>query len=330
MWLLIVVCAAVIGATTMLAVLPSVERSRAPGTADEAKHAPDASSCARLLSPEMGLRRKLQHVSSGLLILFLYLRGGVTPMQAAGCLLVCAAGLFCIHLVRKRVALVQRAYLALFSSLMRSHERAGAAPGAFYVLLGCGLSVLLFAPPPPPPPTAQPDCGIDASSTAWSLAAATGRVDIPALAILSLSIGDPLASFLGTWLGKRDRFRAFGGKSILAAAVSALVCTVAGFAMLYAMSADDACAAGSDPVLPWVSLPCAEQSAAVSTQRWLWAGVGAVSAALFELWSPSLFGLLPPVDDNLRIPLLTSVVLRACHWAGLLAIPLIVAKQCQI
>lgn len=316
--LLLLCAASVIGATALLALWPA------------SKHSTSSSAVA----DPLGLRRKLQHVTSTLLLLFLYLRAGVTADQASACLLVCAAGLTAVHLLRPRVPTLQRAYLAMFGSLMRPHERAGAAPGALFVLLGCGLCVALFGPAALPP---HCDPSPSASATPWSLASLTGQPDIPALSILCLAVGDPLASLVGLLLGRRDRHRVCGGKSAWAAAIMAAVCATAAHALMAAMDDQrDTAALPGDcaalvPSAGWSALPCAQQLRAADLQRWAWATLAAVSASLFELFAPRVrIGSFrsPPLDDNLRIPLLTGAVLFACRAAGVLATTLRVAQQC--
>jgi dolichol kinase len=296
----------------------------------------------------------LQHVSSGLLILFLYLRSGLSSSQASFCLLFSAAGLFAIHLLRSRVPAVQRVYLTLFRPLMRLHELHG-PPGALFFLLGCGVTIELFGSDSV---TARSlglspvsvACASAEGANPWSITAATGGLaDIPALAILCLSVGDPLASLVGQMLGARDRWRlslaAGGDKSLIAAAISAAVCAIASHSllhlMLHAATASTGAAAASS-FLPtacsapglqsWSGSDCGAQLAASERGVWCWSLFAGLAASVFELWPLGFFlpgAAAAPVDDNLRIPVLTGLLLWAARAVGVLPSTLLVEAHCR-
>ena len=349
--LILLCCAAVIAATTLLAVLPS---SR--GAHGDSSSSGNDGFLSLLLSPRVGLRRKLQHATSGLLILFLYLRSGLSSSQASFCLLSSAAGLFAIHLLRSRVPAVQRVYLTLFRPLMRPHELHG-PPGALFFLLGCGMTIELFGSDSV---TARllglspvsVGCATAEGANPWSIAVATGGLaDIPALAILCLSVGDPLASLVGQMLGARDRWRlslaAGGDKSLIAAAISSAVCAFASHSLLHLMlhaATASTVAASASPLLltacsapelmSWSGSECAAQLAASERGVWCWSLLAGLAAAVFELWPLGLF--LPgsaaapvSVDDNLRIPVLTGLVLWTARAMGLLPPTLLVEAHCR-
>ena len=228
---------------------------------------------ALLMSTRMNLRRKVQHVTSGLLILYIYTRV-ITPDQTAGLSLLAAACLYMLHRLRLVYPLAQRGLLAIFGSLIRPHELYQ-LPGAFYLLWGCGLCILFFGRTSLHPPAPL------SSSTS-----ASASVDIPALCLLVLSVGDPLASFLGILIGKRDRWR-IAGKSIIASAGMIAVCTIACRQLLITLQ-------------PATAVP-----ALTSSELWQWSILASVAGALFE------FQELCGLDDNFRSPLGTGIVL---HW----------------
>lgn len=240
----------VVAATALVAVVPSVAAER-----DE------EGPLALMLSKRMHIRRKLQHVSSGLLILFLYARV-VSRDHAASLLLAAAACLYAVHRLRLSYEPMQRALIRTFGTLIRPHELHH-PPGAFWLLLGCGLCVALFG------------SDRESAESLW--------IDIPGLCLVVASIGDPLASFLGVMIGGRDRWRV-RGKSIIAASISSLVCAVAARAFLLAQQCHD------------IKPSCSERAASFDGAIWSWSLLASVAGMSFEV-------LAIGPDDNLSVSL---------------------------
>lgn len=187
------------------------------------------------------VERKLYHLVMGLVCFGLY-QWLLDRQQAL--IVLCSVGLFSVvlDLLRLRVPALNRWLIARFSTLLRPAEHQGLTGHSFFVL-GMICLVFLFEKP-----TTQ-------------------------LALLFLSVGDPVASYVG---GRWGRVRVVGSKTV----EGALAGFVANFAvaMLYIV-ASEACSLS----------PCI------------------VAAAAFSL-AGTLSELVPlPVDDNLSIPVLSGV-----------------------
>lgn len=129
---------------------------------------------------DLHLQRKAQHMGTGALIYaasryFGQLTGSVV-------LLFFGALFYGLHELRGCSEAINTVYIKAFRNILRQNEVTRVAlPGAYYFLLGSGLSLAIFPS------------------------------RIARLAILHLSIGDPAAAFFGTLYG-RHKFKTFIGK----------------------------------------------------------------------------------------------------------------------
>ncbi|POM72112.1 Uncharacterized protein PHPALM_11229, partial [Phytophthora palmivora] len=207
------------------------------------------------------LQRKLQHLGTGAMIYAASSYFG--RLIGATVLLFFAVLFYGVNELRGRSEAVNAAYIKCFRSILRQHEVSRAAlPGAFYFLLGSGFSLALLP------------------------------LRVARLAILHLSVGDPVAAFFGTLFG-RHKLEALvgklGGNKSLEGSVGCFCVTAATtFAVLmveqgfYFDVIDD-------------------EIVAVAGTISLAAGIGAAAAELLDIggW-----------DDNLTLPLLSGVFLQ--------------------
>lgn len=154
---------------------------------------------------DLHMQRKLQHLGTGGMI---YFASKVFGREAgAAVLLFFALAFYGLHELRGRSRAVNRAYLSCFGSIMRQYEVSRAAlPGAYYFLLGSGISLMVFP------------------------------IRVARLAILHLSVGDPAAAFFGTLLGRHKLVALIGrlgGKKSLEGSIGCFCVTAAAtFAVL--------------------------------------------------------------------------------------------------
>lgn len=189
---------------------------------------------------DVHLRRRIQHSATGLV--FVALSYIIPPIPAAAMLLTGAAALFMLHRLRLRSEAAQEVYMKLFGALLRPHERTG-LPGAFYFVLG----------------------------TAASLAF---PIDISRLAVLCLSVGDPVAAIVGTTIGG-PKF--FGDERTSWS--GSLACFATSFVLGLGIMRFD------------------------TTES----SVAAISATLAEAFAPRI-----GIDDNLLVPITTCLGLWLC------------------
>jgi len=138
------------------------------------------------------LPRKLQHLSSILAIVgmfYLFSTRLQRAMALGGGLLVVVF----VHRLRLYFPKFNEYLIARFSSILRRQEH-NSLPGAFFVLLGSFLTVLLYPLP------------------------------VATLGTLYLGFGDPMASLVGVSYGKEYRFAS--GKSLPGFAAMAVTCAV--------------------------------------------------------------------------------------------------------
>jgi dolichol kinase len=108
--------------------------------------------------------RRLQHMLTGAAFVAVPKSRLLTREQSASTLLACAAGFYIVHLLRLRWPALQRALEAAVASIARPHEIAGAVPASFFFLLGSGLACAAF------------------------------DLDVYALSVAMLAVGDPAVS----------------------------------------------------------------------------------------------------------------------------------------
>ena len=247
------------------------------------------------MGPRIHVARRVQHASTGLAFLAV---SHVIPGYPAGfCLLSLAtAAFYCVH--RKR--LVDDGwdawYQARFGALLRDHERGereqvtggdGSAspkdksgrvgwktqprlPGAFYFLLGTAAATLIF-----PTPVAR-------------------------TSLLVLSLADPAAGLVGSWLSARGfniPWRSLTRRAGRGGAAEGGGPTVAGSA---------ACAATAAACTYAYIRPARGEAIPLASRLIVGAVAAATEAAAGRVAIPSI-GRLP--DDNLLIPLVVGVVL---------------------
>jgi diacylglycerol kinase (CTP) len=156
----------------------------------------------RLLgSDRYQVRRKIQHATSGIMIVFLAVV--VVPGDmAVQCLGVSVVGCGLVLACRPFFSAVDAFYLACAGPLLRQHERkASTAPGAFWLLLAAWVLMAQFP------------------------------LDVASLSLLFVSVGDPAASLFGMLFG--DSLRLSNGKS----PIGTLACVISCLASAVALSA---------------------------------------------------------------------------------------------
>ena len=121
------------------------------------------------LSSGSHLPRRAQHACSGLAILGVYESELLSRSQCVGTLLCCSFVYFTIHRARLSYPGLNRLLVQQFANILRKEETVNVVPAAFWFLLGCAFSILLF------PRT------------------------VCCLALVHVSIGDPAAGLVGTY-----------------------------------------------------------------------------------------------------------------------------------
>jgi diacylglycerol kinase (CTP) len=177
--------AAVISVSVLFSLL---SRLLARPRARDAAAAGVAAAPALSTKKDIHLLRKLQHVTSGLVILALSTHDPLMRdwRYAVGTLVFSSAGMWATYALRRAAPRFDQWFRATFAPIMRPRELTR-MPGAFFFLLGCAAALTLF-----PKPRAH-------------------------LAILFLSFGDPAASFVGVtyarWAagGRRSSPKGAGG-----------------------------------------------------------------------------------------------------------------------
>ena len=138
-----------------------------------------------LENDKLHVRRKIQHLSSGLLIA--YLGEFVLPAHFAVLCIAVSLAIYSLILYLRFIPAVDRRFVSAFGPLMRDHELKGAWPGAFFFLLST-----LF-------------CCVHVHMT------------LACLAIAYVSVGDPMAALCGQLWGRSTRCLP-RGKSLVGAA----------------------------------------------------------------------------------------------------------------
>jgi dolichol kinase len=202
-----------------------------------------------LSNDRLQLRRKLQHITTGLL--FFALESLFDKLQAMALLWFGAALVFGFHRLRIAVPAINERFVKICQAYLRPHERNN-LPGAFYFFVGVAISVTLFP----------------------------RRIAL--LALIYLSIGDPIASYFGIVFGGNSR-KFSNGKSVVGMMAMMILCfvmTIAFFIVRVGIY---------DPL-----------------EMIIWALVGSISAAFAEsLPVLQVLGL----DDNLRVPVISGSAL---------------------
>ncbi|ETW09184.1 hypothetical protein H310_01610 [Aphanomyces invadans] len=142
---------------------------------------------------ELHIRRKIQHAGSGVLVVV----GSffASSLQVSIVLACSAAAFYIVAQLRQQYKVVNSTYLRVFGPILRQHEIAHRLPGAFWFLLGCCGSLLLFPK------------------------------DVAQLSVLHLSLGDPCASLFGlTWGHHTSKLS--NGKTIAGVVGCMFVCFV--------------------------------------------------------------------------------------------------------
>jgi hypothetical protein len=169
---------AVVAAVVLVLVIQfAVGRLFAAGGAGKAAAAASAAAAATLAERPGGARlaadtrlhvaRRLQHMLTGAAFVAVPKSQLLTREQSSATLLACAAGFYLVHLLRLRWPALQRALEAAVASIARPHEIAGAVPASFFFLLGSGLACAAF------------------------------DLDVYAVSVAMLAVGDPAVSARG-------------------------------------------------------------------------------------------------------------------------------------
>jgi len=159
------------------------------------------------------LARRVQHAATGLLfygISYTDLTYRYRPVAVAT-LLVCSLGVYLVHLVRLRNPQVREFLARTYASILRPKELQGAIPGAFFFLLGVGLAGLAVT------------LSIEYGGNAEEQAMIAWR-----LGLLYLSLGDPIAAIVGTYVSSRQREKTPGKTwyGSLACFITCALCTL--------------------------------------------------------------------------------------------------------
>jgi len=223
-------------------------------------HAPKSSpsTSARTQSRSSETQRRFQHALTGHAMVQL---SCVIPRYVCIVLLLVAS--FGMYILR--MYFYESIFLKAFGPLLRPHEkRPNTLPGAFYFLLGTGLTVWLFS--------------TDSTTTNNN-----SSMTIPRYAVECLAFADPMAS----WIGSTMKSPKISSSSSVA---GCFACFVTAWVVGYLMLDDDPTVKGYD-----------EATAGDSTNRfYMIVTSGAVACTIAE-------GFLPWGNDNLTIPLLTSL-----------------------
>jgi diacylglycerol kinase (CTP) len=215
---------------------------------------------------EVHLRRKVQHAASGALIA---VGLALLPRPAALAALLAFLALYAaLHAARGASPAVHRAYLRALGAVLRSHEvPAGAIPGAVWFVAGTAVCVYCFDPP------------------------------IALLSLGFLSLGDPIASYVGVSYGRSApclrRVAAPSGKTAAGSLGCFVACAAVGAAWAICGGGAGTVAARAH-LAPFVGL----------------CGVIGAAAEMAPL----------RLDDNLTIPILSGALLHfavpADWWHG--------------
>lgn len=142
------------------------------------------------------LRRKAQHVSTGVMIV--YTSTFISSVTVALVLAFWSCMFYLLHVARLKYPSIQRGFLHRFQSVLRPHEQFG-VPSSFYFLLGSSLAYFIFPK------------------------------SIAIISVLDLSFGDPCASFFGLFLSMKaswiPNWKFANKKSLLGTLACASVCT---------------------------------------------------------------------------------------------------------
>lgn len=120
---------------------------------------------------DLHILRKLWHISTGSLCLFIFLRSGDPQIFWAHAIMVMAVAGFSIDFLRKKYRPLNSIVLKVMGPLMRRSEKEGMTGLPFYAL-GCSLALYFY------------------------------DRDIAILAIMFLVFSDPISSFFGVLYGK--------------------------------------------------------------------------------------------------------------------------------
>ena len=139
------------------------------------------------------LKRKFQHIISGLVLLAVDMTNILSPFQEAAIVSLCAfVFLLIVHFTPRDV------FVSIFKDILRSSEASGKVyPATLWFLLGCVALLLLFPKDP----------------------------DIYRLGLLMLSAGDPVAGIYGGLYGKR-KWMSGGKKSVEGTSACVVVCSL--------------------------------------------------------------------------------------------------------
>jgi len=198
-----------------------------------------------LHNEKLQIRRKFQHISTGLLLVSL--DPVFTRIEASLLLWFGVLVIYAFHKYRLAHPTVNIHFQRICGPYLRPHEL-HSLPGAFYFFLGCALTVTLFIR------------------------------KIAVLAVLYLSVGDPLASLVGICYGKYGP-RFSNGKSLVGMMAMILCCSFITLIYMRKMESTLALLA--------------------------WAIIGPTAAGVAE----SIPFFKPHLDDNLRVPVVSAVAM---------------------
>jgi diacylglycerol kinase (CTP) len=120
---------------------------------------------------DLHILRKLWHITSGSLCLFIFLRSGNPQIYWAHAIMGIALAGFAVDFLRKKNRMLNAMVLKIMGPLMRRSEREGVTGLPFYAL-GCSLALYFY------------------------------ERDIAILSIMFLVFSDPISSFFGVLYGK--------------------------------------------------------------------------------------------------------------------------------
>lgn len=219
----------------------------------------------KLSAPDMHLSRRFQHATTGLLF-FLELELKFLPSVKYDIvtLLVCAALFYTIHRVRLYYPRLNLRLVALYRPILREKEASGEKiPSAFFFLIGTAFTMILFPQP------------------------------IAAIALLHLSLGDPIAGIIGSCFGSYPLPHVSPKKTVEGFVSCVIICTLV--SLLYFI-----CSPTSDQL--FVSSKYNPKS-----NYLLFAVIAGLCGGFAEVLS------IGELDDNLTLPVLSGTFFTIIH-----------------
>jgi len=156
-----------------------------------------------LKDDSLQLRRKFQHLVSGLAISLIYGSGMVSRTLALQTIAASSLALFILHRLRLHYSKLNDYLIRHYGSLLRANE-VKELPAAWWFVVGCGLTIYICGP----------------------------NRHLATLCMLYVSVGDPAASLVGGLYASTPLYRFSNGKSLVGSLGMLFVCAI--ITMFYA------------------------------------------------------------------------------------------------